>query len=145
MTQAVSVAEIWREACDRPNALSAVLARTSLLPIARLLIHPWKTVLVELTEAFADEHKTFDAEMTPTLLRDLVVYALKAEELGVYWGDLALKWLESGFPYDPEIAHALAQVHRDKRFSQTSRHSAMRIARSHGPTVSSHECKESRA
>lgn len=46
-----------------------------------------------------------------------------------YWTNLALGWIEQGFPVDEEIARALALVASQRHRAQALRHRAIRLAR----------------
>lgn len=58
-------------------------------------------------------------------LQPLVITALASHS--EYWSDLALKWLEDGFPIDVTLATLLAHCTEDKTMSQSRRHRARRL------------------
>lgn len=58
--------------------------------------------------------------------RDIVITALKWPT--EYWPELALAWLDEGFPVDEEIAALLLAASRQKAFSQHFRQRAFAIA-----------------
>ncbi len=59
-------------------------------------------------------------------LQPLVVTALTSHS--DYWSGLALKWLEDGFPMDPELTTLLVQSTEDRTLSQSQRHRARKLA-----------------
>ncbi len=59
-------------------------------------------------------------------LQPLVVTALTSHS--DYWSGLALKWLEDGFPMDPELTTLLIQSSEDRTLSQSRRHRARKLA-----------------
>lgn len=59
-------------------------------------------------------------------LQPLVVTALTSHS--DYWSGLALKWLEDGFPMDPELKTLLIQSSEDRTLSQSRRHRARKLA-----------------
>ncbi|MGY3295631.1 hypothetical protein ACVWY1_000049 [Pseudomonas sp. TE6288] len=58
-------------------------------------------------------------------LHPLVVTALMSHS--DYWAGLALKWLEDGFPMDPELTTLLTHSAEDRTLSQSRRHKARRL------------------
>ncbi|TLP60053.1 MULTISPECIES: hypothetical protein [Pseudomonas] len=59
-------------------------------------------------------------------LQPLVVTALTSHS--DYWAGLALKWLEDGFPMDPELITLLTHGAEDRTLSQSRRHRARKLA-----------------
>jgi len=60
-------------------------------------------------------------------LSQLLVTALESDS--EYWSQLAIKWLDDGFPVDQKLSELLLQCSSQKVLSQSFRRKAFRIAR----------------
>jgi hypothetical protein len=126
--QPTSIEEICRSLVQDPKAVAAVLAGRSYVPLAALLEHPLASVQSNLEAALASAGlQTADVETIS--LRELLLYVLPANELGTYWGNLGLSWIESGFPLDESLAVALESLADNKKFDQNARHRAFVVTK----------------
>jgi hypothetical protein len=129
-----TIEDICAALAARPDAWAKVCEGQSYVPLLLLLEHSYPTVVAQLADHLVAAGLA-RAEAERVSLRRLVVFALSAP-IGRSWGEHAVSWIEAGFPIDDEIASALEQVAKDKRYQQRVRHRAFAAAkrwrRAHG-------------
>ncbi len=118
--------EFYAGVARHPEAWAAIRDGQSFVPMLAFLEHPYSVVDAQFVEGLVAAGLPRN-EVERVSLRDLLVFALAGPSIG--WGGHAVSWVEAGFPMDDEIASALEQVARDKRFSQNVRHRAFSAAR----------------
>lgn len=90
-----------------------------------LLEKPLEEAAQELPRAVKalGEKYTLPADIA---LQPLVITGLTSHS--DYWSGLAFKWLEDGFPTDPELIMLLTHSAEDRTLSQSRRHRARKLA-----------------
>ncbi|KTC35125.1 hypothetical protein AO265_34345 [Pseudomonas sp. ABAC61] len=91
-----------------------------------LLERPCATVMANLAEAVAE--LGIEAPLPdPLSLREVLLSALCSGS--PYWPQCASRWLEQGFPLDPELCQTLLEQVRAKAFEQSTGHRLGALAR----------------
>jgi len=121
-----SVDEICALLAAHPEALGAVVAGKSYVPLLALLEHPLSEVESQLQSALISAGLTSEQRSSITLER-LVAFALTS--WGSHWPALAVSWLEGGMPITTELAQVLEAVSQDTRLPQPVRHRAFALAK----------------
>jgi len=91
-----------------------------------LLEKPYESVKLDLSAALSalEIKRSLPAEIS---LREVLVTALESDSQ--YWSQLAIKWLDEGFPVDHNLSELLLQCSSRKTLSQSVRHKAFAFAR----------------
>lgn len=122
-----TLAEICATVAAHPKAWSAICDECNYIGLVALLEHPYAVVDADLAAGLAAAGIP-RAETERLSLGKLVLFALTAP-IGRNWAIEAVGWIEAGCPLDDDIAEALEQFSRDKRFPQPVRYRAFAAAR----------------
>lgn len=118
------------EICGRLNASKEVRFAvasghhyTTLLPLLEHPLHEVEFLLqASLVEAGMDARETDCVS-----LEKLVIFALSS--WGSYWPELAVVWLEGGFPINESLARRLEIMSQEENLPQTVRHRAFTLVK----------------
>lgn len=105
--------------------LPEIFLARGLVPLLALLELPYSEIRARLVPGLVAAGFARD-EAEAVSLRNLVIFSFD-REVGTYWGDLGLTWLEQGLEMDSGVAEALQAASQDVRFSQSTRHRARKL------------------
>lgn len=123
-----SLTQICAAFAEHFEAREAVGAGRSYVPLLPLLEHPPGRVRQQLMAALVSSGVPAE-EAGNVSVRELLRYALTADDISARWCSMAVAWIESGFPLDEGLADALERAARNRRHSQKTRHLAFALAR----------------
>jgi len=121
-----SIKEICVRLKASPEALSAVTSKQSYIPLLPLLEHPLQEVESQLRAKLV-EAGLAAPEVECVSLERPVLFALFS--WGSHWPELAVSWLEAGFPINEPIARRLEKMSQEDRPPQAVRHRAFTLAK----------------
>jgi hypothetical protein len=123
-----SIESICHTLAAHSESREAVVAGRSFVPLLPLLEHPFAQVQSAIPVALAAvgfSHK----EIENTSTERIAIFALTKANLGTYWGELAISWLEQGLQMNENFAVALETIAQNDRFCQADRHRAFALTK----------------
>src|SRR5450830_153879 len=116
----------WPSTSKPYEILETMTLRFSYVWLLPLLEKPYQSVKLDLSAALSalEIKRPLPVEIS---LHELLVTALESDS--EYWPQLAIKWLDEGFPVDHNLSELLLQCSSRKTLSQSIRHAAFGFAR----------------
>jgi hypothetical protein len=112
-----SIESICHTLAAHSESREAVVAGRSFVPLLPLLEHPFAQVQSAIPVALAAvgfSHK----EIENTSTERIAIFALTKANLGTYWGELAISWLEQGLQMNEILQWRLRQSHKTTAFAK---------------------------
>lgn len=93
------------------------------VPLLPILEHRWTSACVDLRQELVARNLL--ARREDTIAATVVCRALN--QSSPYWAELALRWIQDGFPVPEETLPSLLLLAENKSLSQSIRHEAWRL------------------